>query len=182
VIYWITGHQRTGTSMMMSALIAGGMEARWTPSMDDIIEKNSFDGYRMNPESLYELHPSELKKSDFRKRSEGKLVKCMMPGIVKYAWPEDKIVFMQRDFDEAQESCKLAGVGLMTEDKEEMARIVASARRRLRRCSVAAFDYPDVVKNPGTHFKMLEMLGWPIDPEKAEAVVDPEHYRVRSAA
>lgn len=150
--------------------------------MDDLIETNSFEGYRLNPVSLYELHPSELKKPDFRKKSEGKLIKCMMPGVVKHVWPEDKVVFMRRDFDEANESCRRAGVGLITEDKEEMARIVKTTLRRLRRCSAATFDYPKVVEDPVLHFKTLKMLGWPIDPDKAAAVVDPSHYRVRSAA
>ena len=45
--------------------------------------------------------------------------------------------------------------------------------------SLDVFWYPEVVKEPEKHFRILKEHGWSLDVEKASSVVDPKYYRFR---
>jgi len=180
MIYWVSGFQRSGTSMMMACLIAGGMDALFDPDLDRIIhDLEKADGYRLNP-SLYETDPAEFQKPDFRKRAEGKLVKGMAPGILAHVQKGDRMVFMRRDFEEIRSSHEHAMLGTIMYTPDQFAEMMDKTYKALKKkCDVIRYDYRRVVDAPGFAFRALKMLGWPVDPVKAEAVVDPSLYRFR---
>lgn len=181
MIYWVSGHQRTGTSMMMGCLISGGMEAVYEPEKDKIIEAKAYDGYKLNPTSIYEVDSKDFNKPDFRERAEGKLVKCIAPGILAHVQDGDKVAFMVRPYEEIAESHDYARLGSLLYNKEEFTEMMADTWGKLEtRCYASAHFYPDVVEDPLPHFRVLKAVGWPINPEKAALEVNAKFYRFRN--
>ena len=70
----VTGFTRSGTSMMMNCLIAGGMDAEYVESYEGLKYK-TVDGYHGNPQGYRELEESEVKRPDFPECYAGKLIK-----------------------------------------------------------------------------------------------------------
>ncbi len=180
MIYWVSGHQRTGTSMMMGCLIAGGMDALYDPEKDKIIEEKAYDDYKLNPTSIYEISSGDFNKPDFRGKAEGRLVKCIAPGIIAHIQPEDRVIFMWRSYEEIAESHDYARLGSLKYTKDEFKEIMDDTWAKLEnRCLAVACYYPSVIENPTAHFTALHQAGWPISPFVAAAEVNPMLYRFR---
>lgn len=185
MIYIVSGFMRSGTSMMMRALEAGGLEACYKASRDELIEKHSDEHYAPNP-ALYELERSDYRDPTFPDKYEGKLIKCLAPGMFRLKArqePKDayQIVFMRRDPEEIRQSFQAffgrdnAGVE-NSHETVERAHDILAMRRDVR---LLMFWYRDVVSAPLDAFQRLRLSGWPIDPNKAAAVVDPALCRYR---
>ncbi len=99
-IYIVSGLPRTGTSMMMKMLAAGGVEV-----VTDSIRESDID----NPRGYYEYEKVKTIKEDksWLKDLPGKAVK--MVSKLLYELPKDyqyKIIFMERDLQEVLASQK----------------------------------------------------------------------------
>ena len=99
MIHIVSGFMRSGTSMMMRALESGGMDACYRGSRDDLIEKHSDEHYSPNP-ALYELERKDYRDPNFPDGYEGKLIKCLAPGMFRLKVGEYRIIFMRRDYEE----------------------------------------------------------------------------------
>jgi hypothetical protein len=183
----VSGLPRSGTSMLMRMLDAGGVDI-----VTDGVRRADVD----NPHSYFEfervkqLHrdPDKSWLADCR----GKAVKIVsfflkdLPGPYHYA-----VIFMRRDLREliASQNVMLARRGessdtsdermetLYREHLEAVGRLLAGARH-FRTLEV---DYRDVVAAPLEHAQRIAaFLGRPLDVHAMAAAVDAELYRNRA--
>lgn len=182
-VYIVSGFMRTGTSMMMKCLEAGGLEAISRESRDDMRKAYSDEHYDPNRGGLYELETKDFMASDFPEQYKGKLIKLLNAGTAKMkVMPKIRVVFMKRDSEEIRQSYEafFGDVGRMKNDNIEKALESNLALLRNRRdVEVIDFWYRDVVENPQKHFEILKENGWPINVEKCVAEVDAELLRFK---
>ena len=182
----VSGLPRSGTSMMMKMLEAGGL-----PPMTDQIRTPDDD----NPKSYYEFE--RVKKmpdgdKDWVAEAHGKAVKVIsallehLPGDLTY-----KIIFMCRQMDEVLASQKQM---LIHSDKptdkvsdevlagmyrKHLATVEAWLRAQPN-VSVLYLDYNAMLADPRRYIAEINrFLGNQLDVEKMAAIVDPSLYRQR---
>jgi hypothetical protein len=182
-VFMVSGYMRTGTSMMMRALEAGGLEVVARESRDEYRKKFADEYYDPNEGGLYELERQDYKAFDFPLKYKGKLIKCLMAGKAHIAVvPKLKVVFMRRDFEEIRQSYQAFFDNELGAPKERLEALIKDSIEQLRNrkdCDLQVFWYRDVVENPKKYFEILKNDGWPIDVEKAAAIVNPELCRFR---
>ena len=184
----VSGLPRSGTSMMMRMLAAGGV-APLT------------DGHRTadvdNPGGYYELEQvKKLSKGDtaWLQGAEGKAVKVIV--TLLYELPPEhryRVIFMRRRMEEVLASQRQMLVNRGQDPDavpdEEMARIFRQHLAKLdgwlaERPNVELIDvdYNALVTGGGsaTARRVAEFLDRPLDIPAMEAVVDPELYRRRA--
>lgn len=183
----VSGLPRSGTSMMMKMLQAGGMEL----VLDGIREADAD-----NPKGYYEYEPvKELAKNPDKSwvyASRGKAVKIISQ-LLK-ALPDDcpcKVVFMTREMSEvlASQARMLARNRQPHEPEKdaEMARILEKhleiVGRQLSnrpRFEVLYVHYGDVIQDPAAQARRVQaFLEIPLDVGRMQAVVDRKLYRNR---
>src|SRR5690554_2453851 len=182
MIYVVSGYMRCGTSMMMEALQAGGLQAAYSERRD--IEMNARwgePGYVPN-ERYFELDAYDYRRPDFAQAFDGKLVKCLFGGAIRLPPGEYRCVFMRRPTEQIAQSL-LAFFGEVPELVEsgrldaEIERALAILRDRRSFVQVEEVWLADVIADPRAVFSRL---GWPIDVEAAAAV--PKRDKLRVAA
>jgi hypothetical protein len=182
----VSGLPRSGTSMMMQMLSAGGM-AMLTDDLRTADESN--------PQGYYELERVKtLEERDdlsWLSGARGKAVK-IIAFLLRYL-PEDfnyKVIFMHRDLDEVLASqakmLALRGESLDTDDTRmrELFQNHLSRTKQLltfRSCfEVLEVSYHEVLENADKHAERVNrFLGGRLDLERMATVVDPELYRSR---
>jgi hypothetical protein len=182
-VYIVSGYMRTGTSMMMGCLEAGGMEASYKKSRDEMRQSFSDKHYDPNEGGLYELEASDYRSADFPDEYKGKLIKCLMGGIERIkVMPKIKIVFMRRDITEIAQSYE-AFFGIKSKvDRLNFQSKVDNIILRLRKrndVDINVFWYRDVVEDPIKHFDILKNNSWPIDIKEAVKFVKPKLLRFK---
>lgn len=184
ITYVVSGLPRSGTSMMMRMLEAGGL----LPVTDGLRAADED-----NPRGYYELERAKLIKHDraWLEDCRGKAVKLITELLRDL--PDDrpyKIVFMRRDLEEVLRSQKamLARRGEPNSmDDGEMRRIlmvhVADIEGFLRdrpRTEVLYVSYNRVLADPrGQAARLSAFLGGALDVERLVAAVEPTLYRQR---
>lgn len=181
----VSGLPRSGTSMMMRMLEAGGM-----PVLVDNIRVADDD----NPRGYYEFEPVKQTKRDpsWLQGSEGKAVKMVYRLL--YDLPADRsyrVIFMRRNLDEVLASQKkmLArdGRGDDVQDAEmsalfrsELARFENWVKKQPN-FALIDVDYNELLSNAEPVVRRAaEFLEGSVDPAAMCAVVDPTLYRNRS--
>lgn len=182
----VSGIPRSGTSLMMQALEAGGLEA-----LADHIRTADDD----NPKGYYELEAVKKTKEDasWLDNAPGKVIKMIY--WLLYDLPLEgyqyRVVFMQRDITETLASQKKmldrSGKkgGDLTQDQ-----MAAAFKRQLEKfdtwvadknCfSVLSINYRDMVQSPQQQCeKVNEFLGGGLNIEAMASKVDPSLYRNR---
>lgn len=183
-LYVVTGWIRHGTSMMMRCLEAGGLEAAYDAKRDASMNRRLGDGdYQPNEDGFMELSAEQYKAADFPGAYEGKLVKCLRQGVLNLPSDNYRMIYMRRDGEECRQSVQAIFSTNVPADFAEMveretARIMGIMQQR-RDCRVSEVWYRDAVERPRETFTKLAADGWPIDPVKAAAMVDPSKYRFR---
>ncbi|MBN1456870.1 MAG: hypothetical protein JW912_03355 [Sedimentisphaerales bacterium] len=181
----VSGVPRSGTSMMMQVLEAGGIK----PLTDNIRTADED-----NPKGYYEFEKVKKTKDDssWLNDAEGLVVKMIYRLI--YDLPLDRqyrVVFMRRDLDETLASQKKmlergGNKGASLSDEQ----IANAFKKQLAQfdewiagkdCfSVLDVNYKEVINDPQTQCSRInEFLGGSLDIEKMAAVVDPSLYRNR---
>ncbi len=189
IITIVSGLPRSGTSMMMRMLEAGGIDP-----LQDGIRTADED----NPEGYYEFERAkQLTKGDdgWLPDAQGKAVK-IISALVPHL-PEGypyRIIFMRRDVDEVLKSQRkmLKRRGEKT-DRTTDQQMAAYFRKHLKEIvdlfrkrddlKVLYVSYNEMMSNPKSPVKTInDFLGGGMDVEAMEKVIDPSLYRNRRGA
>ena len=182
----VSGLPRSGTSMMMKMLEAGGI----APLTDEIREAD-----KDNPRGYYEFERvKKLDKGDsaWLPDAQGKVVKVIsallqhLPGDYQY-----KIIFMRRHMPEILASQRKMlvhrGEDADSMDDERLAELfskhLSGVERQLAQrdgTDVLYVHYSDALRDPQTVAeRVAQFLGRDLDIERMVGVVDPNLYRNR---
>ena len=183
----VSGLPRSGTSMMMQMLEAGGLpiftDGRRTPDEN-------------NPKGYYEvdLARSLSKRNTWVRECDGKVLKVVAPLIRFLPSSVDyKVIHMQRPIEEIvrSQSRMLERLGKASSDlsDEQMGRVMrADVRTALRllemhRHPVLGLDYADVVADPTAAASAIgRFLESELDETAMARVVDPTLHREKSSS
>lgn len=185
----VSGLPRSGTSMAMKMLEAGGLEI-----VSDGLREADVD----NPKGYFELEAvkelARLPDKSWLRAARGKAVK-IISHLLKELPPDHnyRVVFMNRHLDEVlasqQKMLKHREEESATEDermKELFGDDLWRARYALRKrpwFEALELHYSEVVADPEAQAKRInEFLGGSLDVEKMAEAVDPDLYRNRAAA
>lgn len=182
----VSGLPRSGTSMMMKMLEAGGL-----PPLTDNQRTADDD----NPKGYYEFERvKKMPQGDIKwvEDARGKTVKVIsallehLPGDYSY-----RVLFMQRKMEEilASQTKMLVRSGKPTDkvSDEKLAEMYAKHLTKVKswlkqqpNISVLYLDYNKILADPATSSKQINLfLGHSLDEQKMAAVVDPNLYRQR---
>jgi hypothetical protein len=183
----VSGLPRSGTSMMMSMLEAGGMSLL-TDALR-IADEN-------NPKGYYEFERvKKLREGDtaWVSQAEGKVVKVISFLLKDLPTGYDyKIIFMQRKMEEilASQNKMLRVRGEETDAGADPALSLTFEKHLIQirewlknqaRMSVYYVRYNDLLANPHSHLQDLqEFLDIPLQQEKMLQIIDGNLYRNRS--
>ncbi|HOU13403.1 MAG TPA: sulfotransferase [Anaerolineae bacterium] len=182
----VSGLPRSGTSMMMKMLEAGGLEV-----LTDHIRQPNAD----NPQGYYEFERvKKLPEGDtlWIKEAEGKVVK-IISALLMHLPPDHtyKILFMRRSMDEILASQKQMlvrrGEDPDKSNDADMARLFEKHVREVHtwldkqpNLTYLDVDYNAMLADPRPQLaRILPFLGCNLDLEKMAATVNPSLYRQR---
>jgi len=184
----VSGLPRSGTSMMMKVLEAGGI-----PPITDELRQADED----NPKGYYEFERvKEMEKGDtaWVIDGRGKVVK-VISALLKYlpASEQYRVVFVQRNMPEILASQRKMLVRRGEDpDKIDDAQMAALFTKHLQQVQewlkaqpnfrVLYIHYSDVLTDPQSAiFKVNDFLGGKLDTAAMAAAVDPKLYRNRQS-
>jgi len=183
MLYVVSGYMRTGTSMMMRALEAGGLNACYRQSRDVIKNRHGDEHYDPNIGGLYELERKDYQKLLFPRVYDGKLIKALGMGVPSMSPMLNgiSVIFMRRDAEEVRQSFNAFFSKRISYTNFDigMEDIISKIENRKDVRSLNVFWYRDVLKSPVCYFEKLINSGWPIDLEKAVAVVNSKLCRFK---
>jgi hypothetical protein len=179
VLVVVSGIPRSGTSLMMQMLQAGGVK---------ILSDRKRVADRNNPKGYLELEAVKKlsKDNSCLKGQKGKAVKVIshllkhLPGGQQY-----KVIFMNRHINEVIKSQqKMLGKiekkypkALMKAFDKEATRVKEWARAQPN-IKLLDMNYSDIIENPSREVdKILSFLDAPLYKEKMIEVIDPSLYR-----
>jgi hypothetical protein len=181
----VSGLPRSGTSLTMQLLHAGGIAA-----LADHVRAPDSD----NPRGYYEFERVKKVKEDaaWLPDARGKVVKMVsqllydLPSTERY-----RVVFMERDLDEVLDSQEkmLRRLGRPAAPRDDMTRAFTLHLNRVRRwlgeqpnIAVLRVSYADLVTRPaGEIARVNEFLGGRLEVTAALHAIDPTLYRNRKA-
>ena len=181
----VSGLPRSGTSLMMQMLNAGGM-----PVLTDGERKSDTD----NPRGYLEWEPAKQlpKQPDLIDQAEGKAVKVISQLLL--ALPpgrQYRVIFMERPLPEVlasqDEMLKRRGV-TDTVSHDMMSKAFLDHLKKVntwldgnQHVKVLRLQYPDVIRDPKTSATAIkDFLGSPLDVELMAQQVDSSLYRNRA--
>lgn len=187
MLHVVSGFMRSGTSMMMQALEAGGMEAVYSKRRDEEMNARWGDAEYKPNDSYYELDHEDYLRGDLGQRYDGKLVKCLWGGVLRLPPGDYRVVFMRRPAAEIRTSL-LAFFGSdyaarQFPDLDKMLdTVIDILRDRKSFRSVDVLRYREVLDNPFAAFTKLRNSGWPINVRAAAQIPARDKARFTSAA
>jgi hypothetical protein len=184
----VSGLPRSGTSMMMKMLEAGGM-----PLLTDNIRKADED----NPEGYYEFERAKrLREGDFEwlPSARGKVVKIIAT-LLPHLTPDYvyRVVFMRRAIAEilasqrqmlirrGEDPDRIGDADMAALFEQHLQKVDAwiDAQANVHRIDV---NYNQLLEDPDTHIARVNaFLGGGLDTEIMVEVVDPALYRQRKS-
>ncbi len=182
----VSGVPRSGTSMVMRMLAAGGM-----PLVVDEIRAADED----NPEGYFEVervkHLAQDRDKSWLRDARGKAIKIISYLLQDLPDSNDyKVLFLNRNLHEvlASQAKMLARRGENSDTSDErmleffqdhLARVKAAIRRR--QCfEMCEIEYEDALENPRlAAARIRDFLGRPLDLDGLASAVDPSLYRNR---
>jgi hypothetical protein len=189
-IYVVSGLFRSGTSMMMRCLEAGGLPVVAEHDPENFNALYGDAEYKPNPNGFYQFDLARLADHDFPDAYRGKLIKVLYPAVETLPDGDYKVAFLLRDPAEIRASVRrflgadypdfeaLPGHRTLQDYDAQMRRCVDALRARAG-VSLTVLRYADVVAGPAAAFAALVEAGWPVDPAAAAAMVEPALYRFR---
>ncbi|MGA9770202.1 MAG: sulfotransferase [Blastocatellia bacterium] len=181
----VSGLPRSGTSMMMSALVAGGI-----PALTDNIRTADED----NPKGYFELEKvKELERDHaWLEDAKGKVVKIISALLKRLPDPYHyKIIFMRRNMDEVLASQRQMLIRRNEPtDKVSDERMAEMFRKHILDVEawlekqpnmyVLYVSYNEMLDNPASSIEMIDsFLGGALDKEKMTSAVDRNLHRQR---
>ena len=181
MIYVVSGMYRSGTSCAMEGLRASGQQLIYSDKRTDFNERWSDEFYRPNPHGPYECSMEMMKEEGFPRQHDGCAIKMVFDWLHLLAEHEYRVIVMERDAEEIRQSFEAAFNRKVK--KEYIEKRVAEGFKQLARRkdikTLVVVPMRQLVLNPLNTWKTLKDHGFPVDPEKAAAVADPELYRFR---
>lgn len=186
MIYIVSGWQRTGTSMMMEALIAGGIDGAWDEAKDERLRAKYLRENGVVPnERYFEFEKAEYSKPGFPAAYDGKVIKALYGAIPKLnASLQYRVIYMRRPQQEIVSSIasslgpRAVGNAGRTNFVSKQEQAVAWMQARPNQfLSVGEVWYREVLDSPEAVFQRLKEHGWPIDIAKASAIPKKEKQR-----
>lgn len=174
----VSGLERSGTSLLMQILEAGGLQVAYS---------NTRKPDENNPNGYYELEGgkiiSRLMKGSFPlEKYKDKFIKITAYGLHFLPKGEYQIIFIKRDIEEI-----LISMEKMTDgefDKDEVRPFLLklldfSEKLLIERdnISVLFLDYNNLIENPEHELQMIEGFLDGFNIEKAKKVIDKKLYR-----
>ena len=178
-IYVVTGRPRSGTSMMMNASIAGGMNGVYSARKN--IDHGAYDP---NPAGHFEVRAEDIDMNNYPACMEGKVFKRMHERLTRedilFQGHQMKGIFMNRDADEIAASWDRTFHTPFTPTWQYDANQgLANLQATFPDSDFIMVNYNDVIADPIGEFTKLAAWGWPIDVNAAATVVDASLYRHR---
>jgi len=181
-VYIVSGYMRSGTSMMMKALIQGGMAARYSTEKDSILnERYEGSDYHPNPEGFYELGPKDFESPLFPSDYRGFLIKALhwrLKILPPFCY---NVVFMLRNPKEIEVSYLKMFRHRPPFVLEKYESFVAETLELLesrKDMTVTTVWHHDMIEQPEIVMNTLISRGFPVaDPENAIKAVNPKLYR-----
>jgi hypothetical protein len=185
---WITivsGMPRSGTSLMMQMLNAGGL-----PALTDGKREQDTD----NPRGYFEYEKVRQlgKDNSWLEEAKGKCIKIVAP-LLGHLKPGlfYRVIFMQRDFEEMLASQKTmlehSGKDGATLEPQKLKRVyerqIQEALRTLQNRQVPVLMVPYrgcIEKADELSERLNQLMGNRLDPKAMAAVVNPDLYRHRA--
>lgn len=182
----VSGLPRSGTSMMMQMLVAGGLQACSDGRRQ--ADENNRNGY-LEDERVRGL----MRDNTWLDEAKGKALKVVSPLLLhlpRGGSHHYRIIFMERDLDEVVSSQRAMLERLREKGSEmpdqKLKRLYAEQQRRTKRLLAAArlptlfVAYRDCIEQPSAVAERVrEFLGGGLDAAAAAAAVDPALYRKR---
>ncbi|MBI4793282.1 MAG: sulfotransferase domain-containing protein [Deltaproteobacteria bacterium] len=184
VITIVSGLPRSGTSLMMKMLEAGGMSV----VMDGVREADVD-----NPKGYYEYEPAKTIKQDksWLPGTRGKVFKMVSMLLVEL--PPDfryKVIFMRRNIDEvlASQRKMLQRLNKRVADEDKMRELYAKHLTQIDSWLAGQGNvesmtvlFNNLFQNPQTEIEQItEFLGGRLDAGKMREVIDVTLYRNRA--
>lgn len=179
MIWVVGGTMRSGTSMMMRAI---SKSSQLKPKMDERMNRVTHTGYDANPHGFYEASHTDRSRCGWPLQCEGMLVKCFPDELLRLPAHEYSVVFMMRDAAEVMGSLQAAfnavRLDVATFDLERQ--IVVGILEKRQDINLTVLNYAEVVASPKEQFTKLADAGWPLNPRRATAFIDPALYRIKT--
>lgn len=156
MIHVVSGFVRTGTSMMMACLTAGGLTSAFDPARERLNDHGD-EHYRPNRSGFYELSMRECGKPGWPIQHQGKLIKVMSWFLDSLEPNQEgggyRIVLMHRDPEEIRQSFEAAfgeriDPATLADYRERQAAIFRRLMVRRDVQSVIPLAYRAVVAHP----------------------------------
>ena len=194
-VYVVTGFPRSGTSMMMEALEAGGMPCEYDTESTSHLTLEESTGYLPNPHGFYEVgggaeqwyYPAHL---------AGRVVKMELLSVTSMGpGGRYRVILMSRDPEAIERSLKTYAAALEKIEiwkpqlrkalrtiqagryEESMAVALQHLKNRRDVEQVVEAPYEEVLDDPEGIFLALEAAGWPLDVQAAASIPEKEWDR-----
>lgn len=186
MIYIVSGLMRSGTSMMMRSLEAGGLDAVYDKSFDEIALEKWTGVYSPCVRSFYEINNKRKRFLDDKFISEcnGKLLKVLLKYISNFPYITSgiKVVVMRRDISEIKLSADYyfenMGHGRSPSIVEHEKLLIDGMENLTTRDDLVGCTevwYKDVLNNPIEVFTNLRFCGFDIDPIESSKISNRKH-------
>lgn len=186
MIYIVSSFHRSGSSMMMKCLIAGGMNAVWDNCQEDLNKTAHRKGYYPNPNGFFALEDYKYKTPFFIKEHDKKLIKCPYNRLLDLPKHSYKLIFMKRDPYEIRKSmaefspyCSWGTNEAITHFYDLIVGELTNKITSRGDIDMITINYKDVVNNPMLEFTRISQNGWNINPSLCVSMVDDTLYRNR---
>ncbi|HKR06237.1 MAG TPA: alkaline phosphatase family protein [Bacteroidia bacterium] len=185
VIYIVSGLPRSGTSMMMQLLDAGGMNI-----LAD--EKRKADKHNMHGYFEFEPVKSIARDASWLEQARGKAVKIIAQNLLQLpSRYQYKIIFMTRNLDEIIHSQQVmlgkAAPGKVTNYPVMLAEAFKTTLKKIKKLEEEInfrflfIDYKNILENPREHiFDIEQFTGMELDTDKMLSAIDSNCYRSRA--
>lgn len=178
-IYLISNVHRSGSSMMMRCLIAGGLVGVYNTDLDNQLFQ---DGYHPNPHGFYENPVSDRDLLEY----SNKVTKYPFRMLLDLPIGNYKIILLKRNPEEIFNSMlnftPYTSWGrdmVVLEFYDEIFNHIIDVLNVREDVTLTVLNYIDIINNPLVEFNKLVDNGWPIDATAAALLVDDSLHRLK---
>lgn len=172
---------------MMRCLASAGLDAIYNPALDRLWSLiGGTPDYNPNPNGFFHLEDYQVDWPTFYDDTKGKLLKIPRASLHMTPPGAYKLIFMVRDPKEIIASMHkfspFTSWGQMEVNVYLYDLIKKATLDRLSQrddYDILEIRYADVVTDPLQEFEKIKAFGFPIDINKAAAMVDPSLYRLK---